>query len=145
MRILIVLSLLSLLSCASQQKYEVSDLKDRILKFRTGFTGLTYNACVRWDSHNNCEEFQVKEYSLDDAGGRRAFNEMKFVCYLAGKRYKICMDKAGLCHRYRVSCGFLGMDRCWREDYIEAKSNNQFLVDSGCRCFSTDTWGESLE
>lgn len=135
------LVVLTSLSCASQDIARHA-LSEQILKPRVGFRGLTNRACDLLDKDQKCkpENRTIKEYLFEDEDFRKTANSLSFVCKVAGKRYKICIDKPGLCRISYIKRGsFLKSWKEKKEEYIPAL-RYQFLLDAGTVCFSENKY-----
>lgn len=126
-------------SCATVDKTSSQyALVDQILKPRLGYVGLTNRICDHVDEKGKCV-YVVTEYKLEDADFRKKVNDLGFICNLAGKRYKICLSKAGLCRMQRVSCGFL-CHEVREVEYLPVPDKYQFYIDGNLRCFQKDKY-----
>jgi hypothetical protein len=140
LRFLIVSSCL-FLACAAAQVYPQNPLFYQILKPRKGFDGkLTNRACLEYKGQT-CKNEQIVSYDLADKGFRDRANGLKFVCNVAGKRFKLCLDKPGLCRMTSHQDCFLFIcgDKTWTEEFLAA-SDYQFLLDSDVQCFNEDVY-----
>lgn len=134
-------SLLILAGCASAPPvvYPRNALVNEILRPRTGYKGLTNRACSKTDPKMGCVAYEVKDYLLDDLPTRKSLSDLVFVCNVAGKRYKVCPDKAGLCRKH---CEGFIFKSC-EEDFLPI-TGYQFLIDSATKCASQavyNLWG----
>lgn len=127
-----VLMLIFVASCSSQIYYK-HELVQQILKPRTGFKGLTNRICLEYNGPV-CKRPVITEYLFEDQMFRNSVNKLGFICKVASKRYKICIDKPGLCRISYKRSGFLNLGRERLEDYLPA-SNYQYLIDAGTKCF----------
>lgn len=81
-----------------------SPLAQKILKPREGYKGLTNRTCLEYRL-GDCKKASVDVYNLEDESIRKQLNDYKFVCNVGGKRYKICLDRPGLCNiTYTKKC-----------------------------------------
>lgn len=120
-------------SCTHAPKYPRNALVDQILRFRTGFTGLTNRACGQYNEKNECTRYDVLNHDLEDGAVRRYLIELGFVCKVAGKRFKICREDAALCRMRRE--GLFGSSKKIEKVYV--KTRHQFLIQASAKCFST--------
>jgi hypothetical protein len=129
-------------ACTSvPETYPRHPLSEQILKPRKGYRGLTNRVCLLTDEQGRCTQPEVLDYSLDDENFRLTAEKLNFVCYVAGKRYRICKDKPGLCRvSYKEKC-FIGI--CRRGDRVEEylpASQYQFLLDANTECANEDAY-----
>jgi hypothetical protein len=126
----LALSSLILTNCATVQPlYPRGALVKQILRPWTGYHGLTNRACTLIDQKGDCAHWSVIDYVLEDAQTRASLSQLVFICNVAGKRYKVCPDKPGLCRRH---CdGFLFCQT--KEDFLPI-ANYQFLIDADTKC-----------
>lgn len=113
-------------------------LVEQLLKPRDGYTGLTNRACETWsDTDGSCMSYKILEYKFENEATRQELNKLGFICNLAGKRYKICLDKPGLCRiHYEKRC-FLGIfctKRERMEEYLPASSSYSLFINGGLVC-----------
>jgi hypothetical protein len=136
---LLLLALL-LNGCVTAEKYPRSPLVEQILKPRQGHTGLTNRACEAWDEKNNCTSWVVKDYDLADSEFRQAANKLGFVCKIAGKRYKVCIDKPGFCRiTYEKHCTLGVLCKTKKVEEFLDVSGYQYILDANTLCFSKET------
>lgn len=137
MKLLLILISLSLYGCkTTPENHYQHVLSEQILKPRKGFEGfLTNRACLKYEK-GDCLNESIVKYDLSDSEFRRAVNEFNFICKIGGKRYKICLDKAGFCR-------FEGHKKCWlffcktemKEIYVPV-AQYEFLIQAKTRCYS---------
>lgn len=133
------LFLLLLLGCAtSPEIYLRHQLAQQILKPRVGHNGLTNRVCLEYEGPL-CKKPEIQEYSFSDENFRTSVNAMGFICKVASRRFKICLDKPGLCRITYKHSGFLGLGRTKLEEYIPS-SNYQFLIDANTKCFQKNEY-----
>jgi hypothetical protein len=113
--------------------YDFEPLVSSILQPRPGFETLTNQRCVQHEA-GKCIEREVREYDLRDREVRRKLNELKFICNVAGERFRVAPYKAALC-QYRRSGGVLGIGRKLKEHKCIGLDRYQFLIDADTRCF----------
>jgi len=136
--LLSILFSLLLSSCVTTPPAMRHALVDQILRPRVGHKSLTNSACDEVTKSGKCTLRQVIEYDLNDEALRKKLNDLRFICSVGGKRYKICMDKPGLCRHDRYKKWFLG--RTWvKEEYIPIE-DYQMLLDGNTRCFSRERY-----
>lgn len=112
-------------------------LVDQILKPREGFSGLTHRTCASLDEKNQCV-WQIEEHKLDEPAFRTAANALNFICNIGGRRFKVCLDKAGFCRMQSVSCGWF-CHKTVEAEFIPV-TNYKFLLDANTRCFNKNTY-----
>ena len=129
-----ILILLLLAACTTNKVYYRGPLSEQILVFREGYTGLTNGTCELWEKED-CKQFVVKSYDLDDKSIRDQLRELQFVCKLGDKRFTICADRAGLCHKYYKGSIF-------KKEVVEfiAQTEVQRLLNGGTVCFNEDEY-----
>lgn len=131
----LVLSLLFLVSCVSPQVYLPGPLLEQILVPREGYTGLTNGYCAEF-SGSECKNFVVKSYDLSNKETRDILRELEFICKLGDKRFQICADQKGFCHRY-YKRSFLSKKEI--VEYID-QGETQRLLSGGFVCFSENQY-----
>lgn len=82
-----------------------------------------------------CTDFPIIVYDMNDANFRSKANEFGMKCDIAGKRFRICMDKAGFCRSTEkcVKHTLLFWCNLYEEIYIPAKEH-QYLLDANTKC-----------
>jgi hypothetical protein len=130
--------LLTLAACATPEQYPRSPFVKQILKPREGHTGLTNRACEVYDPKSGaCSTWKVLDYAFEDEAFRKQANQLNFICLVGGKRYKICLDKPGLCRiTYTKKCTLGMFCKTERHEDSLPASGYQFLLDSDTVCFS---------
>jgi hypothetical protein len=124
--------LILLASCATPQVELRHPLSQQILKPRPGYKGLTNRACEALNEKGECAGMVVKEYLLEDPVFRKTANDLKFICSVGGRRFKICLDQPGLCRTTYEDCGWFCKDKK-KVEYIPA-NQYQFLLDANTVC-----------
>ena len=130
--------------CAGPKIYTAHPLVDQILKPRTGVEGnLTNRTCSKYDG-DRCAQENIQAYNLSDPVFRKTVNDLKFLCNIGGRRFKVCLDKPGFCRfsSDTYKCGFLHLFKCsgeLEEEYLPAEPY-QFLLDAKVRCFNKETY-----
>lgn len=140
MRLSFIILPLLLSNCASPV-YRQNPLIDQILKPRQGFDGkLTNRACLSYDG-GRCIKEEIRAYDLSDSEFRESANKLHFICKIAGRRYKICLDKPGFCrHSYKESCFLFICSKGEKlEEYLPV-SKYKFLMDSDAKCFNDEVY-----
>ncbi len=142
-RKLALLSLIIASGCAGMKIYPAHPLVDEILKPRAGFDGkLTNRTCGLYDK-GACVVEKIATYDLTDSVFRKTVNDLKFICSVGGRRFKVCLDKPGFCRfsSETYKCGFLGLARCSKriEEYLPADPY-QFLIDAKVKCFNKENY-----
>jgi len=140
------LSLLSVVvtgGCAGVEIYPAHSLVDQIIMPRAGYDGkLTNRTCGAYKD-GKCSDEKIQTYDLSDALFRKTANDLKFLCNVGGRRFKICMDKPGFCRfsSETYKCGFLGLAKCSKqiEEYLPA-SPYQFLLDAKVKCSNKENY-----
>jgi hypothetical protein len=68
-------------------------------------------------------------------------NDLSFVCNLAGRRFKVCLDKPGFCRRWGEKDCDLGIfcKTRQREEYIPAEPMELHLA-GNTRCFNKERY-----
>ena len=113
-------------------------LVEKTLKPRKGFDGkLTWRRCLKYE-YQKCVEEHIATYDLTDEQTRKNLNSLNFRCRMNSKRWKICLDKPGLCHFYDCKKKtFWRKRRECKEEFLEVTTNYQFLLDAGLKCEAT--------
>ncbi len=136
--LLLSFPLLLLSGCAtSPPSYPQHPLVDQILRPRPGYTGLTNSFCTRFED-DECKELVVQDHPLTPEF-RKQLNDFKFICNVAGRRFKICIEKEGLC-RYEIEkrdC-FLCRDRV-KQVFIPI-TDYQYLLNANAKCFNRERY-----
>lgn len=138
----LLLSLVSLgllISCATPD-WNPSPLSDKILKPRVGYKGLTNRYCVKWNALEQCDEWKVEDYDLNDKEVRERLRSSGITCKVSEKRYKICKDEPGLCRRAGTEKCFLFFCNTEYKEEVIPISNYQFLLDITAKCFNEDRY-----
>ena len=139
-KLLYTLLALPLISCQTSERALRHPLSNQILKPRVGHSGLTNNACEEKDSTGKCTKEGIKEYSFDDQTFRDSVNKLGFICNVGGRRFKICLDKPGLCRFSYIKKGALFWKKTkMNEEYIPSL-NYQYLLDANTKCFSKEVY-----
>lgn len=132
-----------ILGCAGPQIFPAHPLVDQILKPRVGHDGkLTNRTCLKIEK-DKCVEEKIVDYEIADPVFRKTANDFHFLCNIAGRRFKLCLDKPGFCRfsseTYR--CGFLKLGKCSKriEEYLPAEPY-KYLIDAKVRCFKKETY-----
>lgn len=144
---LVLVSFVVLSSCRLfEKKQDHSPLESQRLVVRQEFVGrLTNHVCKVYDGlTNECKEWSMRTYSLEDAEFRRQMNDFVITCEIGGRRFKVCLDKPGYCRHERV-CLDRGRRWYWpfnvvckdskiNETYIDAKLEHEYLLNAGTEC-----------
>jgi hypothetical protein len=138
MRCSLLLSLLLFNACASgPSSYPQHTLVDQILRPRTGYTGLTNSWCERWED-GRCQSLKIEDHPLTPEF-RKQLNDFKFICRVGDRRFKVCVDKEGLCRREVKDCG-----HWWcRDKVIEVFipiTDYQYLLNANTKCFNRNRY-----
>lgn len=122
-----------LIGCASQEKYYKHQLYRQRLVIRIDHPGhLTNQTCVEMDGED-CKKWDITTYDMNDEEFRRKANDFRIVCRLGGKRWRICLKKAGFCRRICLKKGWGGKCKKHEEKFIPA-TDHQYLYDAGTVC-----------
>jgi hypothetical protein len=126
--------------CVSRDIYPRHVLIDQILVPRANHSDLTNRACMGYEG-DKCIKEEVVDYDMDDDETRKRLNQLGFICKIAGKRYKVCMDKPGFCRMsYKKKNWFAKPQRY--ESFIPI-TDYQFLIDAKTRCFNKERYNFS--
>jgi hypothetical protein len=108
---------------------EHSTLKDQRLAYRS--YGLSNRVC-------SGDECTIKKYDINDPAIRKLLNQLRFVCKIGGKRWRVCLRKAGFCRRTeRCLKKFFWIFRCERyETKFLPVEDHDYLVNLGIVCKS---------
>lgn len=101
------LALIALLGCSTAAKVHPKPaLAFDILQPLRGYTGLT-SSSTACDAQGACR-LVIKEWPIDTADQRKELRDLKFVCRVNDKIYRIAQDSPGLIYEtYRKD------DGCW--------------------------------
>lgn len=127
--------LIFLSSCASLETYKELPLEKQILKYRSGFKGLTHRYCDKYNEKGECLLYAVKEYDLTEPDNRKLLRDLSFICKIAHKRYKILKDEPLFANDDYYKCGFLNLKRCRKRNVINV-TKTTFLIQANTKCFS---------
>lgn len=140
-RSFIFLYILFLHGCQSAPMTPQHALTDQIISPRPDHSpNLTNSHCIE-QLKGECNKLEITDYNLNDEKFRHDANDLDFICNVGNRRFKICMDKPGLCRRECHKKCFLficGKEDC-NEEYIPV-DRYQFLIDSKSRCFNKGTY-----
>ena len=136
---LVLVQFLSSCSTSKIEKYPRSNLVNQILKFRDGYDGLTNRACDKWSEDGQCIEFKVINYDLLDLETRRMLRDLKFICKIAGERFKIKLEQAVFERDDFYKCGFLKLKTCVDKKIINV-TEKDLLKNAGTKCFSMSSY-----
>lgn len=134
MKRLWILSVLSV-ACATPQ-FEHGPLFDQLLRPRPGFEGRLTNQVQRETGPD------VVSYDLSLPSTRNQLRQVKLICSVAGVRYRVCLDRPGLCTQTEKVKKFLFIryKRIIVElDYIPVKEGYQRLLDSKTFCAAQES------
>src|SRR5690349_9194366 len=118
-----LLVLFLLIGCSSTVYPRHALVAERLIP-RKGFTGLTNRVCLEYKG-DECVRDDIKEYLFSDESFRHTANALGIICRVAHKRYKVCIDKPGLC-RFRYDGWF---NERIIEEYIP-QDRYEFLLDA---------------
>ena len=137
MKLIILLSIL-LISC--EKKNDHANFSRQRFVPRPGYDHHLTNRVCRSNKLGSCKEWSIRAYDLRDDLVRKQYVDFKIACRIAGRRFRVCLDKPGFCRRERVckkKSGFF-KKKCKKWDkkieYIPI-SNYQYLIDSNLECF----------
>lgn len=152
MKLVIILLITSCSLLTPRSQYEDihtnhQEMSRQRLTPRPGHEGsLTNRICRKWEG-SECKEVSVISYDLNDPNVRYQLNEFKFACNVAGSRYRVCLDRAGLCRTEMTQeCKKWGKTffrratvcREWgnRIDtkFIDINASYQFLINAATEC-----------
>lgn len=123
--------------CATgPRSYANVPLVDQVLHADASKPGWLYNrACLTYDK-GACTVWDVRQYALADEAFRKSAVELGMVCNVAGARWKICPDKAGLCQYTYHRAWFLAPKRL-EIRFMPAEPWQPWL-DADVRCMNED-------
>lgn len=129
--IILTIFILSLIfGCTTKELPSRGELFDQRVAFRSSFPeGVTNRFCEEF-SGGKCVRWNIIEYNLMRPEVRAEFYRLKFVCNVAGERYIISKDFAGL-ERWTLSSVFK------KKKLVGAyylPRDNQLLVNSQAWC-----------
>lgn len=132
---ILVYTLLLTASCETfhGKVYPDRSLVERTLKPRAGHKGkLTWRRCLEY-KWGKCKQEQIDIYDLSQSETRKRLNLLNFRCFIGKKRYKICIDKPGLCHFFDCKDPWFSERKC-KVQYLDARKEYQHLLDAKLRC-----------
>ena len=104
------------------------------MRFRKGI-GLSNKACEKWDKKNNCTEYKIITYDLNDQKVRQDLISFNFICMAGNFRYKICPDQAAFCHtEYETKLIIFKKKKI----SILSITDEDYLINSGTTCYSQE-------
>ena len=131
-RITLLISIFFILQCKTPEKYYHRPLIKQRLVVRPGYPGKLTNRVCNGD---NCT---TEEYSLSDPAFRQTANDLRIICEIAGKRWRICLARPGYCRR-TLKCvkKFLWSCKKYEELYIPAERHD-YLISANTVCQGKD-------
>ena len=114
---------------------------NKILRARPAHRGQLSNTFCSLVENGKCQVGGVTTYDLNDPEIRELLNSLDFICNVADRRFKICLDKPGLCRKWQVEkCGPLSFIFGCKvtsegEQYIPA-SNWELITGAATICFN---------
>lgn len=143
MLLIVILTLTHLLSsCQTTQvkeKYPRNALVNQILKFRKSKDGLTNRACEQWTEEGDCIFWHYLEYDLTNMSTRKMLRDLKFICKIAGERFKIKLEQAVFERDDFYRCGFLKLKTCVNKKIINV-TDKEMLINADTVCFSESSY-----
>ena len=144
-RILALSCLILLTSCehlgnlvSNDKILNKSKLVDQILRPRKGHEPNLTNFTCKKKNLDKCEDWDKAFYDVNDSDLRKRLNDLGFVCSIAGKRYKVCLDRPGFC-RFGAKRKYLLFKSLELVDYIPI-SQYTFLIDSDSKCYNKNKY-----
>jgi hypothetical protein len=132
-------------SCGSVQEYQNVPLIQRVLRVLPSHPDrLTNRACLRYEN-GACTNWDVSTYSLEDAATRDLLVRLRFVCQVAGERFKVCPDRPGFCQYTYVKKWALAPRKLVIK-YVPL-SPSEFHVSAATTCLneSENSFGEGVQ
>jgi hypothetical protein len=135
------LSLLSLIfSCASPKYYERGPLFEQRLVARPGTPGkLSNQVCRKYDSHGKCSQMDQILYDLADPLIREQLRNVKIICNVGCKRFRIDRNRPGLVSQ-TIKKHFLKKPELIELQFIDAIKGWQHMVDAATWCAAQDSF-----
>jgi hypothetical protein len=134
LKFLLLLAVSSYLTACSTSAplYPRHELYDQILKPRPQWAGYLTNSRQVQPLGAKLGETvpELVTYDLKDATLRADLNRLSFVCKIAGRQFKICLERPGYCRK---------KEHFWQDDeleYIDAITQHNYLLQAKTRCFS---------
>lgn len=77
---------------------------------------------------------------MTDAKFREELNQLGFICYVGSLRFKVCLDKVGLCRFTYSKKKIIGIPykKVRHEEFISFDENKR-LVDADTKCYTEET------
>lgn len=143
-KLLLFLAAISFVSCKTQPvEYNRHPLVEQILRFDPNYPGFLVNKV--WRTKDGVASFDVIKYDLEDRDLRLRLRQMKFICNVNGKPYRIAQDVAGLIHeKYNKSCFLFICGEPKLESSHIIKKDDRILVDTAAYCHSLDQYDFEL-
>lgn len=140
--------LLLLSACASEIPIlPRGALLNQLLSPRPGHKGLTNQTCTKYEK-GICKKMDVVDYDLSDDQIRQSLRDVKVVCNVAGRRFRICKDRPGLCtncEKVKRFLGFITGREVYECEYIPMDTGYQRLINSRTLCAAQESpLGRSL-
>ena len=143
-KLLLFLAVLSATGCKSVPvEYNRHPLVEQILRFDPNYPGLLVNKV--WRTKDGVANFDVLKYDLSDRELRLRLREMKFICNVNGKPYRIAQEQPGLIHEsYKKSCFlFICQDPKLESVHVILK-DDPILIDTATYCHSLEQYDFEL-
>lgn len=133
---------LFLVACSSSPQIFIrGDLKDLVLKPRTGYADyLTNQTCAEYEKNTDkCIKWDLVKFHLLDRPTRERLRALKFQCNINGERFRICENSRGFCQQYIKKGGLFSKDEVKLIKYLSGVKDYQFLIDSKMWCAAQDS------
>ena len=133
--------LLILCACSTPKLYPRQPLFEQRLAPRPGYKGLTNQVCEEKSKDDTCTKWSVIVYDLADPLVRKQLRDLKFICNVAGQRFRIDGARNGLTSW--TDCGF--WCKYQEVDFIDMEKDMQRLINSNTVCAAQEsTFGRFL-
>jgi len=140
-KLLFIFFLTGACSTKSPEILKRGDLKDLVLKPRTGHADyLTNQTCAEYKKDTNeCIKWDLVKFHLLDRPTRERLRNLKFICNVNGQRFRICENSRGLCQQYVTKGGLFKKKEVKLVKYLSGLTDYQFLIDAKTYCAAQDS------
>lgn len=111
-------------------------LAEQRLSPRPGYPGLSNQVCKKRTPFK-CEEWSIVDYDLRDPAVRKRLRDVRLICSVGGRRYRIDQRWPGLIRT--ETQGRWPMKKLKIVDYIDIVSGHQRLLDAKTWCASQNS------
>lgn len=130
------------LSCSSSSIYARGALFESVLRPYPSHAAMLVNQrCAKYEK-GKCIELDHQIFDLKKSGDKKQLVDLKFICNVAGARFGICHDSAGLCQLGpygKRPCVF-----CSRQVVVikrlDIEKDFQYILNSNAICAAQDSF-----